>query len=278
MRRAFTLIELLVIVAILATMTAIGVGSIVSGRGMARVRGATRDVYAAIRHARSTALVTGQRVLVNYSNGRADEECAVKIEIVAAKIMSADGNRPKPTPYYVMDYKELSSRKGLALVHIRGSEAKPFASGGADGADEPSDAGGESVEEILFSPMDTSVVRGMRILVKKGDEALSDETAEQARSRLSVFSSVDYLQGRYKEALQASEKKDEGEGGGEGGEPGGADDMDGVESVVWETNGAVEPHRVWIYPDGKRPEDGLVLNVDAFGAVKVLGGDGKDEE
>jgi hypothetical protein len=54
--------------------------------------------------------------------------------------------------------------------------------------------------------------------------------------------------------------------------------MDGEVSVVWETNGAVEPHKIWIYPDGKKPEDGLMLNIDSFGAVKVLGGDGRDEE
>ena len=54
--------------------------------------------------------------------------------------------------------------------------------------------------------------------------------------------------------------------------------MDGEVSVVWETNGAVEPHRIWIYPDGKKPEDGLQLNIDSFGAVKVLDGDGREED
>ena len=48
-------------------------------------------------------------------------------------------------------------------------------------------------------------------------------------------------------------------------------------SIVWETNGRVEPHRVWIYPDGARPEDGLSIKVDAFGAAKVVSGDGRDE-
>ena len=28
-------------------------------------------------------------------------------------------------------------------------------------------------------------------------------------------------------------------------------------SVVWESNGRVEPHKVWIYADGKKPESGL---------------------
>ena len=87
MRRAFTLIELLVICAILATMVSIGVGSILSGQGTARVKGATRDVYAAIRHARSVALVTGQRVLVNYSNERVDDETCVKIEVKGKKFV-----------------------------------------------------------------------------------------------------------------------------------------------------------------------------------------------
>ena len=292
MKRAFTLIELLVICAILATMTAIGVGSILSGQGMARVKGATRDVYAAIRHARSTALVTGQRVLVNYSNETIDDEVCVKIEVVAAKIMNADGNRPKPIPYWVEDYKDLPSsaraQAGQELVHIRGSEAKAFASEGEAGS-ESAAGGGETVEEILFSPMSASVVKGMRILVKKGDEVLTDETAVQTRSRISVFSNVDYLQNRYKEAKQAEKNgeaassplpgkgADSSQSGGDA-PTGSVNDMDESVSVVWETNGAVEPHRIWIYPDGKKPEDGLQLNIDSFGAVKVLDGDGREED
>ena len=272
MRRAFTLIELLVICAILATMVSIGVGSILSGQGMARVKGATRDVYAAIRHARSVALVTGQRVLVNYSNETVDDETCVKIEVVAAKIMNADADRPEPQPYYVMDYKELEKKaktgEKYELVHIR----KP----GEGGDEKPEKSeGGETIEEILFSPMDSSVIKGMRILVKKGDEALTDETDVQTRSRISVFSNVDYLQNRYKEAKKEAQEKGEGE---EAKASGSVNDMEGEVSVVWETNGAVEPHRIWIYPDGKKPEDGLQLNIDSFGAVKVLDGDGREED
>ena len=264
-------------------MTAIGVGSIAAGQGMARVKGATRDVYAAIRHARSTALVTGQRVLVNYSNETVDDEVCVKIEVVAAKIMNADANRPKPTPYWVENYKDLPRQK-VKLGNVGESESKPLAADGGPGVATATD-GGETLEEILFSPMDTSVVKGMRILVKKGDEALAEETAEQSRSRISVFSSVDYLQSRYKEAKKEAEsgEADAGPLGGESAHEtasssGSVNDMDGEVSVVWETNGAVEPHKIWIYPDGKKPEDGLMLNIDSFGAVKVLGGDGRDGE
>ena len=264
MRRAFTLIELLVICAILATMVSIGVGSILSGQGAARVKGATRDVYAAIRHARSVALVTGQQVVVNYSNEKIDDETCVKVEVVAAKIMNADADRPEPQPYYVMDYKELAPK------------AKAFNS---EGESSGSSGGGETIEEILFSPMDSSVIKGMRILVKKGDEALTDETDVQTRSRISMFSNVDYLQSRYKEAKAESKAKSEAEEGvGSAAESGSVNDMDGPWSVVWETNGAVEPHRIWIYPDGKKPEDGLMLNIDQFGGIKVVDGDGREED
>ena len=277
MRRAFTLIELLVICAILATMVSIGVGSILAGQGTARVKGATRDVYAAIRHARSVALVTGQRVVVNYSEEKIDDETCVKVEVVAAKIMNADADRPEPQPYYVMDYKELApkAQKGQKLVNIRGSKAKAFNS---EGESDGSSSGGETIEEILFSPMDSSVIKGMRILVKKGDEALTDETDVQTRSRISVFSNVDYLQNRYKEAkAEAAKEKGEGEGE-EKIASGSVNDMNKPESVVWETNGAVEPHKIWIYPDGKKPEDGLMLNIDQFGGIEGVDGDGREED
>lgn len=260
MRRAFTLIELLVICAILATMVSIGVGSILSGQGTARVKGATRDVYAAIRHARSVALVTGQRVLVNYSNEKVDEETCVKVEVVAAKIMSAESGGVKPQPYWIEDYKDVP---------------RALQTGGETGEG----GAGETLEEILFSPMDASIVKGMRVLVKKDDEALKDETTEQKRSRISMFSNVDYLQSRYKEAKAESKAKSEAEEGvGSAAESGSVNDMDGPWSVVWETNGAVEPHRIWIYPDGKKPEDGLMLNIDQFGGIKVVDGDGREED
>ena len=266
MRRAFTLIELLVICAILATMVSIGVGSILSGQGTARVKGATRDVYAAIRHARSVALVTGQRVVVNYSNEKIDDETCVKVEIVAAKIMSAEPGGVKPQPYWIEDYKDVP---------------RALQAGGETGEGDA----GETIEEILFSPMDASIVKGMRVLVKKGDEALKDETTEQKRSRISMFSNVDYLQSRYKEAKKEAEAKKASESGGDGSGKdsasplgGSVNDMDGPWSVVWETNGAVEPHKIWIYPDGKKPEDGLMLNIDQFGGIKVVDGDGREED
>ena len=248
-------------------MVSIGVGSILSGQGMARVKGATRDVYAAIRHARSVALVTGQRVLVNYSNETVDDETCVKIEVVAAKIMNADGDRPEPQPYYVMDYKELQPKakagEKYELVHIR----KP---GEGDNANPDSSGGGETLEEILFPSISEDVVRGICIKVAVGDESLeTDPSEEKSKSKLSVFSNVDYLLGRFKEAkaqAAAEEKKNADEA-----EPAAVvDEVQEPVSVVWEVNGRCEPHRVWVYPQGSSPERGLSIKVDRFGAAKVL--------
>ena len=35
-------------------------------------------------------------------------------------------------------------------------------------------------------------------------------------------------------------------------------------------NGRCDPHRVWVYLDGTERERGLVVDVDMFGAARVL--------
>ena len=40
--------------------------------------------------------------------------------------------------------------------------------------------------------------------------------------------------------------------------------------LVWQANGRCDPHRVWVYLDGTERESGLVIDVDMFGAVKLL--------
>ena len=113
-------------------------------------------------------------------------------------------------------------------------------------------------------------MRGICIRVAIGDEALeADKSEEKERSKLSVFSNVDYLLGRFKEAkAQAAEeeKKNADEA-----EPAAVvDEVQEPVSVVWEVNGRCEPHRVWVYPQGSSPERGLSIKVDRFGAAKVL--------
>ena len=250
MRRAFTLIELLVIVAIIGIMVATSVVNIGAGQRAARIRGATRDIFAVIRHARSTALVTQQPSVITYSTVTVDDEVCAKVEINAAKILNADTVQRAST--------------------LSGETVSLFDNEGSDG-----DSGGLTVEDVLFAPISTDVVRGIRIKVLKDGEQLeyADDEAK-ARPKISVFSNVDYLIGKLKDA----KAKEAEESGLSASQPmPDSSDQEPV-SVVWEVNGRTEPHKVWVFPDGSSPEKGLCISIDRFGAAKVLGGDGEEDE
>jgi prepilin-type N-terminal cleavage/methylation domain-containing protein len=251
-KKGFTLIELLVIVAIIGIMVAASVVNVGAGQRAARVRGAARDIFAVIRHARSTALVTQQPSVITYSTQHIDDEVCAKVEVNAAKILNSDAVRRATT--------------------LDGEDVSLFEQE-SDG--DLGDGAGQTVEDVLFAPISTDVVRGMRIKVLKEGERM-DYGADEARERpkISVFSNVDYLIGRLKESkAKSSEEKDRDD------EPSpsvpDAGDQEPV-SVVWEVNGRTEPHRVWVFPDGSSPEKGLCIRIDRFGAAKVVGGDGEE--
>ena len=256
MRRAFTLIELLVIVAIIGIMVATSVVNIGAGQRAARIRGATRDIFAVIRHARSTALVTQQPSVITYSTVTIDDEVCAKVEINAAKILNVDTVQRAST--------------------LSGEMVSLYENDGSDG-----DSGGLTVEDVLFAPISTDVVRGIRIKVLKDGEQLeyADDEAK-ARPKISVFSNVDYLIGKLKDAKakEAEAKAKEADEAGLSAVQTIPDSSDQEPvSVVWEVNGRTEPHKVWVFPDGSSPEKGLCISIDRFGAAKVLGGDEEDD-
>jgi len=107
-----------------------------------------------------------------------------------------------------------------------------------------------------------------------GDELIRTEEAEKkSANKISVFSNVDYLLGKYRE--KKSEEKAAAEALAESSDaaPSSPDEDQEPVSLVWEANGRCDPHRVWIYLDGKKPESGLCIKVDRFGAAKVLSGE-----
>lgn len=278
-RRAFTLIELLVIVAIIGVMTTAAVLTITSGQTAVRIRGATRDIFATIRRARSEALVSQKPVIITYSNETEDGEPVAKIEITSAKLFSS------------VDRSKIQTLTGEP-IRVSAAEAEAPApkqeagEGASDGAAASDKEPGRTVEEILFASISDEVVRGVRIKVLRGDElpVMTKDGEERAKPKISVFSNVDYLLGRFRDAKaeaakkEAENKKKESEetaSSSSSGEP----VEEGMEpvSVVWEPNGRVEPHQVWVYPDGAKPEDGQLIRVDRFGGAKVVAGDGRED-
>ena len=262
MRRAFTLIEIIVVVAILAIMATAAVVGVRSGQDAARVKGATRDIMAAIRHARSMALVMMQPAIITYSTERDGDDVCAKITVDGAKLMSSSSSDTVQT---------LSGE----IVHRDGSKVED-AKKPAVGEDEPKellgDSGGDSVEDVLFAPISSEVVRGVRIKVLTGDElAETTQTEQKSANRISVFSNVDYLLGKYKEKKTEEAKAASEQPADQQASPanGSSEDQEPV-SLVWEANGRCDPHRVLVYLDGKNPESGLCINIDRFGAAKVV--------
>lgn len=273
-RRAFTLIELLVIVAIICAMAGVGVVSVRAGQGAARVKGATRDIFAAIRHARSQALVSQKPVIITYSTDEVDGEVRAKIEVTSAKLFTEGVDRSK-----------IRTLTGEPLAPLKAEAAPVGKTGSRDGrvaadAKPEEDTGGSLVEDVLFAPIKEDVVKGMRLKVVVGEDDVR-VASDGRKPRLSVFSNVDYLLGKFKDARRADTKPADGANDAkDDAQKKGAKAAERQEpvSVVWETNGRVDPHQVWVYADGQTPESGLSIRIDRFGAAKVLSGDGREDD
>ena len=208
------------------------------------------------------ALVMMQPAIITYSTERDGDEVCAKITVDGAKLMSSGSSDTVQT---------LSGE----IVHRDGSKVED-AKKPAVGEDEPKellgDSGGDSVEDVLFAPISSEVVRGVRIKVLTGDElAETTQTEQKSANRISVFSNVDYLLGKYKEKKTEEAKAASEQPADQQASPanGSGEDQEPV-SLVWEANGRCDPHRVLVYLDGKNPESGLCINIDRFGAAKVV--------
>ncbi len=269
MRRAFTLIEIMIVVAIMAAMAAVSVVSVRAGQDAARVKGATRDIMASIRQARSMALVMMQPVVITYSTTRVDGEVCANVSVDGVKFMSAGSSDVVQT---------LSGEP----IRRDGSEVAPkggsLSRGDKDGADKDllSEGEGDTMESILFAPMASEVAKGVRLKVSKEDE-IEQEGARKSGSAVSVFSNVDYLLGKYRQSKESEKNKKKPEDDVSDEPSASAEEDQQPVSLIWEPNGRCEPHRVWIYRDGTKPEDGLCINVDRFGAAKVVSGEEVDK-
>jgi len=265
MRRAFTLIELLVVVAIIATMTSVAVVSVRTGQDAARLKGSVRDAFATIRHARSMALVSKQPSIITYSTVQEDGENCARITVHTAKLISGS---------QVTTAETLEGE----TVRIGGDDEEKNGDIRADDAEGPAEGQGDTVGDFLFEPADSDVFHGISIkVIKEGDE-LADFDQERAKPKISVFSNVDYLLGRFnqdQEKKTAAGKTSDADASAvvSGGNREGQSEV----SFVWEVNGRTEPHKVWFYRDGTRYDEGLCISIDRFGAAKVLGSGEEDE-
>jgi len=266
-RCAFTLLEILTVVAIAAIMVTASVVSVRQGQSGARIRGATRDIYATIRRARSMALVSQQPSIITYSTEHDGDDVIAKIDITTAK-MFAD-NAVKVATTLEGETVNIVEDDAPAETEMRKSHTV-----NGEAPTVQADFKGQTVEDVLFSPISTDVVRGIRIKVTREGETLDGYEEERAKPKISVFSNVDYLLGKFNQKKSEEKAKKEEESSDK--TPSGVEDQEPL-SIVWEANGRTEPHRVWIFADGTDPEKGLSIKVDRFGGAKVIGSGGEEE-
>jgi hypothetical protein len=243
-----------------------------SGQDAARLRGATRDIFASIRHARSLALVSKQPSVVTYSTEREGDEVCAKVVVDGAKIINHDAVKVAWTltgERVALEPEDEGTDGARLKSHTVNGESPVTGDGGA---------AGETMDEILFAPMASDVVRGVRLrVVKDESELAAARETRRAKPRISVFSNVDYLIGRHNEAKAAEKRADEPAASVDAADAAApeAGDQEPVK-IVWEVNGRTDPHRIWVYLDGREPETGLSISVDRFGGMKVLGRDGEE--
>lgn len=242
----FTLVELLVVVAIIAIMLSTAALSVGSGTTAVRMKNAVRSVWQLSGYARTMALLRQHAVVVTYSEvWEGDTFVKSKIEVKAGSEIST------PTA-------EQSSTVARSIFDPEAEIPQLEEETEEDSADSVVQ---EGMEEKAFEFPDVH----LKVELQGEDGSFEGEK----KKAVSVFSNVDYLLGRNK---QKQDSKDEKAGRTRSGA---ADEEEETKqetrepvSIVFETNGRCEPHRILVWKDGKDEDSATVLEVDRFGAMK----------
>ena len=274
MRRAFTLIELLIIIGLLGILATIAVLSIERGKDAARLKGAVRDVFAAVRMARSTALVTEKPSVITFATTVSGEGTVSSVEIVSAELLSSSN---------VTVARDINGRwRRLDDSEEEVDTRQAFVVENRDDNTETVE-GGETIEEILFAPVSEEVLKDVCLKVVMDNEEVDDgkgEVNEAKRSMISSFSNVDFLLGKYHEEKNqgpATETEKKDAVGHEVAKVGAQDESE-RKSVAWQVNGRCDPHTIYVYTHGNDYlQDGWKIRVDRFGVVKIYA-PGEDAE
>ncbi len=242
-RHGFTLVELLVVVAIIAVMLSTAALSVGSGTASVRMKNAVRSVWQLSGYARTMALLRQHAVVVTYSEvWEGDTFVKSQIEVKAGSELST------PT-------EEASS-----------SVARSIFDPEAELPTLEEETEEDSAETVVQEGMDARAFEFPDVHVKVEFLGEEGESMNGKKKAVSVFSNVDYLLGRDKTEKTDDEKAKATN------EPGSEDkanqEMREPVSIVFETNGRCEPHRILVWKDGQDEDAATVLEVDRFGAIK----------
>ncbi len=262
-RRGFTLIELLVIVAIIGIMLGSAVMSVGSGSASAQMKSATRRVLQLSRQARTVALLRQQAAVITY------EEIYEGQSLVGGKVTIESKGESAPRtsvsggqPLTILG--DIPEEDGEPIVYAEGDENSKSKEQELMEkiVDDPRDFAPEKVDASDWDPDSPRSFRGIHLKV----EILDDEGTAygERRSRISVFSNVDFLRSQARAASSGVSDASKA----------GDDSKDSIAaqepvSIVYETNGRCQPHRIKVWKDGTDEDSGLTVTVDRFGKTKV---------
>ena len=244
-RRGFTLIELLVVVAIIAVMLSTAALSVGSGTASVRMKNAVRSVWHLSGYARTMALLRQHAVVITYSEvWEGDTFVKSKIEVKAG----SESTAPEV---------EVSSNAARSIFD---PDAEPPALEPVSEEDSAESAVAEGIEESAHEFPDVHVK--VELLGEDG------ESASGKKKGVSVFSNVDYLLGRGKTAAEADAKPKDSPSRSAADDDAPEQETREPVSIVFETNGRCEPHRILVWKDGQDESKATILEVDRFGTIK----------
>lgn len=267
LHKAFTLIEILVVIALIGIVATVSVVSLSAGQGAAKLKGAARDAYAALRQARSIALVSQKPCVITFSTETRNEEAYSKIKITSAKLMNG------------IDISSAETIYG-ERISLEGAEDTTEAEQSGASGD------GHSVEDVLFQDVSEDLLAGVRFYINgsgKGGEAESVGAEETRKASISVFSNVDFLLASYKKKTEENAGDESAENGGAGESESAAGSIVAASadteptSFVWQSNGRTSPQKIYVYLDGEKPEQGILIKIDKFGGISLISPEEDDE-
>ncbi|MBO7167101.1 MAG: hypothetical protein J6V88_06210, partial [Kiritimatiellae bacterium] len=223
----------ILVIGVLAGLAGI---SITAGVKAAKLQTATRGVLQYVRQARAIALLKGRPVVVHFEEMNKDGAFSftrMSLEFTADSTYSSSGNN-------VVKYGSAETLTG---------EVVTLEMNNLDENDQSS--------SFLLEPQD---FEGIHVRVGVNEEI-------EVKSRISVFSNVDFLlkqAARTKKTDDKSEKKEQEDFDESDFEKAGEESG----SIVYETNGRCDPYIITIWEDGTDPEKGLKIKVDKFGKMK----------
>ena len=249
MKSGFTLIEILVALLIVGLLVGVAAANLGAGVKSAQMADATRAVQQYAGHARAIALLKQRPVVLTF------EEIVEDGVFVKSRVSTS--------------YSKDVTAEGGGVAYGVGFGAAGSGGGGAvtlsglpvDDSELAGDEDSEEDDPLAPEPRD---FEGIHIVGEL------KEDLEKERSRISVFSTADFLLRQNREQQERSRAKREESGASAGGDDATSGEEQVAEStfsVVYEPNGRCDPYIVKIWKDGADETKAISLEVGRVGRI-----------